>query len=124
MRARILLVDPTVVVGANRAACPIELVEVTLCITVSRADLFWREAHRTSEMCSGEDLRSAVFQLTVELAWLIAAFHQGLIDGRIRIVGGGIRARGSRRSVCRGRRVCGGPHIVWRWWPSHATEQH
>jgi hypothetical protein len=125
-RAWILLVYPTIVVGTNRAACPIELVEVTFCITVSRADLVWREAHRASEMRAGEDLRSTVFQLTVELAWLVAAFHQDLIDGRIRIVGGGIRARGSRRSVCRGRRVRGGHRIVWCWRlrPGHASEQH
>jgi len=126
MRARILLVDPTVVVGTNRAACPVELVEVTLCIAVSRADLILRKAHRASEMRSGEDLRSTVFQLTVEQAWLVAALHQGLIDGRIRIAGGGIRACGSRRSGCRGRRVCGGHRIVWCWRhrPGHATEQH
>jgi len=126
MRARILLVYPTVVVGTNRAACPIELVEVTLCITVSRADLIWREAHRAAEMRSGEDLRSTVFQLTVEPAWLIAAFHQGLIDDQLRIVGGGIRACGFRRSGCRGRRVRGGHRIVWcrRLWPGHASEQH
>jgi hypothetical protein len=124
--ARILLVDPTVVVGANRAACPIELVEVTLCIAVSRADLVWREAHRASEMRSGEDLRSTVFQLPVEPAWLVAAFDQGLIDGRIRIIGGGIRACGCRRSGYRGRRVRGGHCIVWWWslWPGHASEQH
>jgi hypothetical protein len=126
MRARILLVDPTVVVGTNRAACPVELVEVTLCIAVSRADLLLRKAHRASEMRSGEDLRSTVFQLPVELAWLVAAFQQGLIDGRIRIVGGGIRACGFRRSVCLGRRVRGGHRIVWCWrlWPGHASEQH
>jgi hypothetical protein len=133
MRTRILLVDPTIVVGTNRAPCPVELVEVTFCITVSRADLVWREAHRASEMRSGEDLRSTVFQLPVELAWLVAAFHQDLIDGRIHIVGGGIRARGSRRSGCRGRRGCcrrrwgrGGRCIVWcwRWRLGHASEQH
>jgi len=142
MRARILLVDPTVVVGTNRAAWPVELVEVTLCITVSRADLVWGEAHRAAEMRSGEDLRSTVFQLTIEPAWLEAAFHQGLIDGQIRIVGGGIRACGSRGRGCGGRRVCGGGYwrrvcrcrrrvcrgrrIVrcCRRWPRHATEQH
>lgn len=125
-RARILLVDPTVVVGTNRAACPVELVEVTLRITVSRADLFWREAHRASEMRSGEDLRSTVFQLPVELAWLVAALQQGLIDGRIRLVGGGIRARGSRGSVCRRRRVRGDHCVVccWRLRPGHASGQH
>jgi len=112
MRARILLVDPTVVVGANRAACPVELLEVTLCITVSRADLVWREAHRASEMRSGEDLRSAVFQLPVEPAWLVTAFDQGLIDGRIRVVGGGIHACGCLRSGCRGRRIRGGHRIL------------
>jgi hypothetical protein len=120
------LVDPTLVVGANRAACPVELVEVTLCITVSRADLFRREAHRASEMRSGEDLGSTVFQLPVELAWLVAAIQQGLIDGRIRIAGGGIRACGSRRSGCRGRRVRGAHRIVWcrRWRLGRASEQH
>jgi hypothetical protein len=140
MRARILLVDPTVVVGANRAACPVELLEVTLCITVSRADLVWREAHRASEMRSSEDLRSTVFQLPVEPAGLVAAFDQGLNDGRIRIVGGGIRACGCRRSGCRGRRVrcrrrrvrwrgrrvLGGHRIFWcrRLRLGHASEQH
>lgn len=126
MRARILLVDPTVVVGANRAAWPVELVEVTLCIAVSRADLVWREAHRASEMRSSEDLRSAVFQLPVEPAWLVAAFDQGLIDGRIRVVGGGIRACGCLRSGCRGRRVRGGHRILWcrRLRLGHASEQH
>jgi hypothetical protein len=109
-RTGILLVDPTLVVGTNRPACPVEGVEVTLCITVCRADLFWREAHRASEMRSGEDLRSTVFQLAVELAWLVAAFHQGLTD----------------RSGCRGSGVCGGHRIAWcwRWWPARATEQH
>jgi len=126
MRARILLVDPTPVVGTNRAACPVEFVEVTLCIAVGRADLIWREAHRAAEVRSGEDLRSTVFELTVEQAWLVAALHQGLIDGQIRIAGGGIRAGGSHWSGCRGRRVCGAHRIVWcrRWLPGHATEQH
>ena len=125
-RARILLVDPTLVVGTNRAAWPVELVEVTLCITVSRADLIRREAHRAAEMRSGEDLGSTVCQLTVEPAWLVAALHQSLVDGRIRIIGGGIRACGCRGSGCRGRRGCGGHHVLWcrRWWSSRAAKQH
>src|ERR1700685_1955782 len=96
----------TLIVGTERAACPAEGVEITLCITVSRADLFLREAHRVAETRSGEDLGSTVFQPTVDLAWLVAAFQQGLIDAQIPIVGGGIRACGSRRSGCRRRRVC------------------
>lgn len=103
----------TLVVGTERAARPAEGVEVTLRVTVSRVDLFLREAHRVAETRSGEDLSSTVFQLTVDLAWPVAAFQQGLIDDQIRIVGGGIRACGSRRSGRRRRRVCGGHHIVW-----------
>ena len=103
----------TLIIGTERAACPADGVEVALCITVSRADLFLREAHHVAEMRSGENLSSTVFQLTVDLAWLVAALQQSLIDDQIRIVGGGSSACGSRRSGCRRRRVCGGHHIVW-----------
>jgi hypothetical protein len=115
----------TFVVGTKRAAYPAERIEVMLCITVNRADLFLREANRIAEMCTCEDLRSTVFQLTLDLLWHVAAFHQGLIDDQIRIVGGGIRARGSRRSR-RGRRVCRSHYIVWcwRWGLGRATGQH
>jgi hypothetical protein len=62
----------------------VDRVERTLRILVDRSHLICREAHRVAEVRSSHRFRSAVHQLTIDLAWSIATFHEVLIDRRIR----------------------------------------
>jgi hypothetical protein len=80
-------------VGTGRPACPVDRVEITPRFLLKRFNLCFAKAHRIAEMRSSQRLRSAVPQLTIDPAYSVAAFHEGLINN-LRLITRGTDARG------------------------------
>jgi hypothetical protein len=82
---------------------------------VDRLDLCSGETHRIAEVRSSRRLRSAVLQLTIDVAYSIAAIHELLIDGLRLITGGNRGGYRTGRSRCRGCAGCRDDRRVGRY---------